>query len=60
MVALRLAWELGVATTSLKAPPTAGALVVKAPLWEVKAEAVAKRAARQKNLIVLDIKCGEI
>lgn len=55
MVALRLAWELGAATTSWKAPPTAGVVAVKAPPWEVKAEAEAKRDARQKNLIVLYI-----
>ena len=67
MVALRLAWEVGAATTSLKAPPTEGVEVVNAPPWEVKPEAEAKRAARQKNLIVmyhtmwlkLDVICGK-
>jgi hypothetical protein len=52
MVARRLRWALVEATTLSLRSPTKGELVVKAAGWEVKAQADAKRAARQRTLIV--------
>lgn len=53
IVDLRVRWACPDATTSSKTrPPTAGLLVVKAAGWDVKAQAVAKTLAKQRNLMI--------
>ena len=57
IVARRLRWAVpaGVKTSSDERSPTIGVLVVNAAGCDVKAQAEARRVARQKNLMVVTL-----